>query len=166
MEKPEWNLQVHLADEVVLVWFLILRLIPACWFIDRTGCTVYDDTQQSRFPLPDFFHFFLPPPTTLLPFAISIDCFFPYHFPGHVCRRKCIKGAAFNLGGCTGNATSDPDLAWKTRRNCAENRDKPAEKETSMDFFCFPAFSPPPFFLGVRRSWKSKLRKGILESLN
>lgn len=130
------NFQTHLADEFPFISFLILWLIRPCWFIDRSGCTVYDDVLRSRFSFPDFFFIF-----PFIFFCYLHRLFFSIPFPWPCFyQRKCIKRAAFNLGGCTGNTTSDPDLAWKTRSNCAENRNKPMEKYMFARALFFPKY--------------------------
>lgn len=76
------NFQTHLADEFPFISFLILWLIRPCWFIDRSGCTVYDDVLRSRFSFPDFFfhfplHLFLLSPSIVFFHTISLAMFLP-----------------------------------------------------------------------------------------
>lgn len=77
-------------------YFLILRLIPQSWFIDRASILQPRYTGNSRSP-----------PLSILIFSLSIVFFLP-SYPCCCCPRKCIKGAAFNLGGCAPKCDKRP----------------------------------------------------------
>lgn len=72
-------------------------------------------------------------------FSPSIVFFFLFPYPclpppppPCCCSRKCIKGAAFNLGGCAGNATSDPDLEWKDLAQPRRKSEQIGEEDTNF----------------------------------
>lgn len=100
--------------------FLILWLIPPRWVhrseVHRSP-TTWRTTIRTAIPDPPPHSFFSPFHPHFFP-SPSIVSFLPLFPPIPYpcccccrCPRKCIKGAAaFNLGGCAGNATSDPDL--------------------------------------------------------
>lgn len=77
-------------------YFLILRLIPQSWFIDRASILQPRYTGNSWSP-----------PLSILIFSLSIVFFLP-SYPCCCCPRKCIKGAAFNLGGCAPKCDKRP----------------------------------------------------------